>query len=97
MNLKIEKLKRLSQRELMQLANHVFFITAFLFVAHQNTLHPEPVRTEVPMIAQALHFQPRTPPPAYDADQLTNDEVDWSIRPERFDPALRITLIPLAE
>lgn len=70
------------KRELAQVANHLFFITAFLFVAHQNTLHPAETRVEVPMIAQALNFQPRTPPPGFDPDQVMNEEIDWSIRPE---------------
>jgi hypothetical protein len=70
------------KRELAQVANHLFFITAFLFVAHQNSLHPAQMRVEAPMIAQALNFQPRTPPPGFDPDQVMNEEIDWSIRPE---------------
>lgn len=70
------------KRELAQVANHLFFITAFLFVAHQNALHPAETRAEVPMIAQALHFQPRLPPPGFDPEQMSNEEIDWSIRPE---------------
>ena len=75
-------IRTLDRRELLQVLNHLFFITAFLFVAHQNTLHPERTYAEVPMIAQALHFHPRTPPPGFDPDQVMQEEIDWSIRPE---------------
>jgi len=78
----ILKKKHLDKAELLQIGNHLFFITAMLFVAHQNMLHPAPVRSEVPMIAQALNMQPRTPPPAYDPDQMSGEEIDFSIRPE---------------
>lgn len=80
----LDKLKTQIQdrRELAQAANHLFFMTAFLFVAHQNVLHPDKPYAEVPMIAQALHFQPRTPPPGFDPDQVINEDIDWSIRPE---------------
>lgn len=78
----ILKQKTLDKTELLQIGNHLFFITALLFVAHQNTLHPAQVRSEVPIIAQALNLQPRLPPPGYDPDQMTGEEVDVTIRPE---------------
>lgn len=78
---KIQTLIR-DRRELAKVANHLFFITAFLFVAHHNTLHPAQPHVEVVMIAQALNFQPRTPPPGFDPDQVMQEEIDWSIRPE---------------
>lgn len=71
------------KRELLQSANHLFFMTGFMFMAiHQNVLHPEKAHVEVPMVAQALHFQPRMPPPGMDPEQINNEEIDWSARPE---------------
>lgn len=69
-------LKSLDRTERLQVLNHAFFITAFLFVAHQNVLTPEQVNAEVPMIAQALQLQPRTPPPGYDPEQTSSEELD---------------------
>ena len=63
--------------------NHFFFATAVLFVIHQNALHPERASVEAPIVAQALQFQPQTPPPALDLDQLSNEEIDLTIRPEQ--------------
>lgn len=80
----ILKRNNVDKTELVQIGNHLFFITAMLFVAHQNMLHPAPLRSEVPMIAQALNLQPRTPPPTIDPDQVSGEEVDLSIRPEFF-------------
>lgn len=64
--------------ERMRRANHLFFATAMLFVVHQNVLHPEPARSEVPMIAQASHLQPKTPPPGYDPDSVNVEEAELS-------------------
>lgn len=80
----ILKPKQLDKTELLQIGNHLFFITAMLFVMHQNTLHPAPAYSEVPMIAQALNMQPHTPPPTYDPEQMSGEEIDLSIRPEFF-------------
>ncbi len=71
------------KRELLQVANHLSFMTIFLFmVMHQNALHPEQRHAEVPMIAQALHLQPHTPPPGMDPEQVSSEEIDLSVRPE---------------
>lgn len=69
-------LKSLDRNERLQVLNHAFFITAFLFVAHQNVLTPQQVKAEVPIIAQALLLQPRTPPPGYDPEQTSGEEFD---------------------
>lgn len=69
-------LKSLDRNERLQVLNHAFFITAFLFVAHQNVLTPQQVNAEAPMIAQALQLQPRTPPPGYDPEQMNSEEFD---------------------
>ncbi len=72
----IEKDHRPLASEWLQTANHLFFIVALLFVAQQNALTAEAARSQAPFIAQALNLQPRTPPPAYDPDQLSVDELD---------------------
>ncbi|MGL1832211.1 hypothetical protein ACKVEX_01245 [Rhodocyclaceae bacterium SMB388] len=75
-------LKSLDRTERLQVLNHAFFITAFLFVAHQNVLTPQQVNAEVPMIAQALQMQPHTPPPGYDPDQMSSEELDLRDLPD---------------
>lgn len=84
--LKLLKLKSLDPKKRVRMLNHAFFASAgLLFVAQQFAFHGEARPAEVAIVAQALHLQPRTPPPAYDADQLSVDEVDvvdMSIRPE---------------
>lgn len=72
------KLLLLDRRAKLKLANHVFFATAAsLFVAHQTVLNPEEKAVEVPVVAQALNYQPQIPPPGVDPDQLTVDEIDF--------------------
>ncbi len=84
-------LKTLDTRERLQVLNHLFFITAFLFVAHQNVLQARPAPAiEAPLIAQALNYQPRTPPPGMDVDQMSGEELDLSVRPDMFSHELRI-------
>lgn len=71
------QLKTLDRRELQKIANHAFFASAALmFVAQQAVLHSAPAPTEAAMIAQALNLQPRTPPPVYDLDQLSGNEIE---------------------
>lgn len=62
--------------DLLQLANHVFFMTALLFVAHQNALTTDVVRSQTAFVAQALNLQPRTPPPGFDPDEMVLDGLD---------------------
>jgi hypothetical protein len=66
----------------LKLLNHFFLFTALLFVVYQNVLRPAPPAVEVPIIAQAIQFQPQTPPPGIDPEQTANDELDLSVRPE---------------
>ncbi|HRP24979.1 hypothetical protein [Thauera sp.] len=62
--------------DLLQIANHVFFMTALLFVAHQNALNADVLRSQTVFVAQALNLQPRTPPPGFDPDEMTLDALD---------------------
>jgi hypothetical protein len=66
----------------LRLTNHFFLLTAAMFVIHQNAIRPAPPLVEVPVIAQAVQYQPQTPPPGFDPEQMTQDEIDLSIRPE---------------
>lgn len=67
----------------LKLVNHFFLVTAVLFVIHQNVFRPAPPVMEVPLIAQAVQYQPQTPPPAFDPEQTTGgEELDLSVRPE---------------
>lgn len=59
--------------ELAQIANHLFFIVALLFVAHQNALHAEAPTQHTAFIAQAINLQPRTPPPGFDPEQVSSE------------------------
>lgn len=69
--------RQLPQRsDLLQVANHFFFATALLFVAHQNALHDETGRTLPLFVAQASSLQPHTPPPGFDPDEMSVEEVD---------------------
>lgn len=66
----------------LRLLNHFFLLTAVAFVVHQNVFRPAPPPVEVPAITQAVQYQPQTPPPGFDPDQLSNEEIDLSVRPE---------------
>lgn len=66
----------------LKLANHFFLLTATLFVIHQNVFRPAPPAVEVPVIAQAIQYQPQTPPPGFDPEDSGSEQVDLSVRPE---------------
>ncbi|PKO56582.1 MAG: hypothetical protein CVU28_02440 [Betaproteobacteria bacterium HGW-Betaproteobacteria-21] len=75
--------RQLPQRsELLQVANHFFFATALLFVAHQNMLHGDTGRTQPLFVAQASSLQPQTPPPGFDPDEMSVEEVDLPGSPD---------------
>jgi hypothetical protein len=40
------------------------------FVAQQNLLAPSAINYGLPDVAKAMHFQPRTPPPLLDPEQI---------------------------
>lgn len=74
------KLRLLDRRARIKFANHVFFVSAaVLFVVQQVVLEDEQRVVEVPVVAQALHYQPMIPPPGFDPDQLSVDEVDYAV------------------
>lgn len=89
--MKLLQLKTFDRRELLKIANHVFFASAaLLFVAQQAVLYPAPALAEKAVIAQALNLQPRTPPPIYDLDQFSGNEIDQA-------PSVDLRLHALAE
>ena len=73
----------------LKLANHFFLATAVLFVIHQNVFRPAPLAAEVSVIAQAIQYQPQTPPPGFDPEQMGNEELDLSVRPEERQYSMR--------
>lgn len=74
------KLRLLDRRARIKFANHVFFVSAAaLFVVQQVAVEADQRAAELPMIAQALHYQPMIPPPGFDPDQLSVDEVDPAV------------------
>jgi hypothetical protein len=67
-----------SQRDLVEIANHGFLMIAMLFVLIMN-MTEAPRTSQVPMVAQALHLQPRTPPPVMDPDHIDSTLEDLQI------------------
>lgn len=63
----------------------VFVCMMLWFVAQQNLLSPSAVKYGPTDVAKALHFQPRTPPPTFDPEQIDTgvEEVDtfWDYWP----------------
>lgn len=82
------------RRRRLRLANHFFLLTAVAFVVHQNVLRPAPPPVEVPVITQAVQYQPQTPPPGFDPEQTSNEEIDLSVRPEERMYSPRFERIP---
>lgn len=80
--MKIQQKQIDPRKNRLKLANHFFLATAVLFVIHQNVFRPAPPAAEVPVIAQAIQYQPQTPPPGFDPEQMGNEDLDLSVRPE---------------
>lgn len=74
----IHQTRRAPRSDVLQLANHFFFITALAFVAHQNALHDEGRQAQPLFVAQAVSFQPQTPPPAFDPEEMSVEELDMA-------------------
>jgi len=51
----------------------MFAILAF-FMIQQQLVDLRPAMTSGPWVAQALHYQPRTPPPVLEPDQIYTEE-----------------------
>jgi len=83
--MKIRERKLGGRKRRLRLLNHFFLATAVLFVVYLNLIRPafEPkLEPAAPVLVQAVQHQPRTPPPGVDPDQLSQDEIDLSVRPE---------------
>jgi hypothetical protein len=70
----------------LQALNTLMFAGIMLwFVAQQNLLAPSPLKYGPTDVAKALHYQPRTPPPMLDPEQLntTGEEAEaaWDYWP----------------
>lgn len=54
-----------------ELGNHFFFAGLLLwFVVQHSSLAPKPKWAGLPMVGHAMQYQPRTPPPMLDPEQL---------------------------
>lgn len=60
---------------LSRLTNHGFLLIGVVFMVQQGMFRSSPPLSDAQQV-QALHLQPRTPPPALDPDQLTDSELD---------------------
>jgi len=55
----------------LELTNHFFFAGLLLwFVLQHSALTPSPIKYGPTIVGQALQYQPRTPPPMLDPEQL---------------------------
>jgi hypothetical protein len=55
----------------LDVMNHFFFASLLLwFVVQHSLLAPSPLKYGPALVAQALQYQPRTPPPMLDPEQL---------------------------
>jgi hypothetical protein len=55
----------------LEVMNHFFFASLLLwFVVQHSLLSPSPIKYGPAMVTQAMNYQPRTPPPMLDPEQL---------------------------
>lgn len=59
------------------LLHHVMFACMAFFMIQQQLVTTGPALTGGPWVAQALHYQPRTPPPTLDPEQLNVEDAEW--------------------
>lgn len=69
------RVKRSRPMEPAAVFNHLMFVTLAFFMIQQQLISPAPGMNSGPWVAKALHYQPRTPPPMLDGDQLYTEEV----------------------
>lgn len=60
-----------------RVVNHLMFATLTVFMIQQQLVSPSLRFTEGPWVAQALHVQPRTPPPTLEPEQVSGEEAEW--------------------
>lgn len=60
---------------LPRLGNHVFLLIGLVFLAQQGIPWQSPKVTDAQMV-QALHLQPRTPPPVLDPEQSSVEDAE---------------------
>lgn len=64
------------------LANNIFFASLlFFFVMQQGLLAPSTIKYGPADVAKALNYQPRTPPPMLDAEQLNASIEEAEVAP----------------
>ncbi len=66
----------------LAMLNHLMFgaILTFFVVQH-SMLAPSAIKYGPVDVAKALNYQPRTPPPMLDADQLNTSIEEFEVRP----------------
>lgn len=70
----LRPLKRLRPPDPAVVFNHLMFATLTFFMIQQQLVDTRPAMASGTWVAQALHYQPRTPPPMLDAEQLYTEE-----------------------
>jgi hypothetical protein len=62
--------------------NHLIFASLMLwFVVQHSLLAPSPIRYGPVDVAKALHYQPRTPPPILDPEQMNASIEEAEVHP----------------
>ncbi len=76
-SLSLRRLKRSRPLDPAVVFNHLMFATLTFFMIQQQLVDTRPAMASGTWVAQALHYQPRTPPPMLDAEQLFTEESIW--------------------
>lgn len=69
-----------TRASLPRLSNHLFLLIGVVFLAHQGMSWKSPQATDAQMV-QALHLQPRTPPPVLDPEHNSVEDAESPISP----------------
>ena len=69
------RIKRSRPMEPAAVMNHLMFVTLAFFMIQQQLIAPSPAMSSGPWVAQALHYQPRTPPPMLDPEEIYTEEM----------------------
>ena len=72
--LTLQRFKRAHLQNPAAAFNHLMFAILAFFMIQQQLVDLRPAMTSGPWVAQALHYQPRTPPPVFEPDQIYTEE-----------------------
>lgn len=66
----------------LDVMNHFFFASLLLwFVVQHSLLAPSPLKYGPTMVAHAMNYQPRTPPPMLDPEQINTSIEEVEVQP----------------